>query len=110
MLWTSVDKAHAFLVDKPSHMTREDAPASAYLRAVPNCSHPLCIKVVILLWYCYSHCKSASVPAMMNVENVFGEGESDIKPVPEWDMKIPAPVKALCNKYETDCVVCFLTQ
>ena len=38
VLWSTVDGAHTFLVDKPSNMTREDAPASAYLRAVPNCS------------------------------------------------------------------------
>ena len=37
VLWTTVDGAHTFLVDKPSNMTSEDAPA-AYLRAVPNCT------------------------------------------------------------------------
>ena len=31
VLWSTVDDAHTFLVDKPSNMTREDAPASAYL-------------------------------------------------------------------------------
>ena len=33
--------------------------------------------------------------------SVFGESESDVKPVAEWDMAIPKPIKALCNKYET---------
>ena len=28
---------HTFLVSKPSGMSEEEAPASAYLRAVPNC-------------------------------------------------------------------------
>ena len=30
--------AHTFLVDKPTNMTAAEAPASAYLRAVPNCT------------------------------------------------------------------------
>ena len=34
MLWSCVD-AHTFLVSKPSGMSEEEAPASAYLRAVP---------------------------------------------------------------------------
>ena len=34
MLWSCVDGAHTFLVSKPSE---EEAPASAYLRAVPKC-------------------------------------------------------------------------
>ena len=38
MLWSCVDGAHTFLVSKPSGMSEDDAPASAYLRAVPNCS------------------------------------------------------------------------
>ena len=42
VLWSTVGGTHTFLVDKPSNMTREDAPASAYLRAV-LC--PLCIRL-----------------------------------------------------------------
>ena len=34
MLWSYVDGAHTFLVSKPSSMSEEEAPASAYLRAV----------------------------------------------------------------------------
>ena len=37
MLWSSVDGTNTFLVSKPSGMSEEEAPASAYLRAVPNC-------------------------------------------------------------------------
>ena len=35
-VWASVvvDGAHTFLVDKPSGMTEDEAPASAYLQAV----------------------------------------------------------------------------
>ena len=36
MLWTTVDGGHTFLVNKPSGMSVDDAPASAYLRAVPK--------------------------------------------------------------------------
>ena len=35
MLWSCVDGAHTFLVSKPSGISEEEAPASAYLRAVP---------------------------------------------------------------------------
>ena len=31
LLWSSVDGAHTFLVDKPSGMTEDEARASAYL-------------------------------------------------------------------------------
>ena len=37
MLWSCVDGAHTFLVSKPCGTSEEEAPASAYLRAVPNC-------------------------------------------------------------------------
>ena len=85
-------------------MTREDAPTSAYLRAVPNCSLSCVYKGGCSSkehWYCCSHCKSASVPTEMHVGRVFGKEESEARPVPEWDMKIPDTIAALCNKYET---------
>ena len=93
------------IVDKPSNITRDDAPASAYLRAVPNCTLTFEYKErgtsTKERWYCCSHCKSATVPTEMHVGSVFGDSESDVKPVSEWDMSIPGPVKALCDKYET---------
>ena len=105
VLWTIVDGSHTFLVDKPSNMTREEAPASAYLRAVPNCSLSFVYSggrsKTKERWYCCSYCKSASVPTEMHVGRVFGTDLSDVKPVPEWDMTIPYDVIALCNKYET---------
>ncbi len=33
----------------------------------------------------------------MHVGRVFGDSESDVRPVQEWDMTIPDPIKALCN-------------
>ena len=103
VLWSTVDGAHPFLVDKPGNMTREDSPASAYLRAVPNCSLSFVYKggrSSKERRYCCSHCKSASVPTEMHVGRVVRK-ESEVRPVPEWDMKIPDPIAALCNKYET---------
>ena len=39
LLWSCVDGAHTFLVDKPSGLSENEAPASsAYLRAVPSCT------------------------------------------------------------------------
>ena len=38
LLWSTVDGVHTFLVNKPSGMSEDDAPASAYLRAVPSCT------------------------------------------------------------------------
>ena len=105
VLWTSVDGAHTFLIDKPSNMTRDDAPAAAYLRAVPNCS--LSFEYTERgsstkeRWYCCSHCKTDPVPTEFQVGNVYGDSEADVKPVREWDMSTPKPIKALCNKYET---------
>ena len=43
MLWSCVDGAHTFLVNKPSGMSEGEAPASAYLRAVPNCTAGVCV-------------------------------------------------------------------
>ena len=102
VLWTSVDGSHTFLVHRSNNMSPDDVPASAYLRAVPNCT--LSFKYsergtsTKERWYCCSHCKSAAVPTDQHVGSVFGESESDVKPVAEWDMAIPKPI---CNKYET---------
>ena len=38
LLWSCVDGGHTFLVNKPSGMSDDEAPASAYLRAVPSCT------------------------------------------------------------------------
>ena len=34
ILWTTVDGAHTFLVEPPHGLSREQAPAMAYLRAL----------------------------------------------------------------------------
>ena len=45
LLWSRVDGGHTFLVDKPSGMSEDEAPANAYLRAVPSCT------VGFVYWY-----------------------------------------------------------
>ena len=108
VLWSNIDGAHTFLVDKPSNMTRDDAPASAYLRAVPNCT--LSFEYTERgnstkeRWYCCGHCKTITVPTEQHVGRIFGDIVSDVKPVLEWDVAMPKPIKALCNKYETSMV------
>ena len=105
VLWSSVDGSHTFLVNKPAHMTAADAPASAYLRAVPNCT--LSFEYLERgsstkeRWYACSSCKTAMVPTEMHVGNIFIGNLSNVKPVSEWDMCLPKPVQDLCNNYET---------
>ena len=108
VLWKKVDSVHTFLVDKPKNMTKDDAPASAYLRAVPNCTLSFQYtergNSTKEKWFCCGYCKSSTVPIDQHVGRVFGESEADVRPVEEWDMSIPKPIKALCNKYETGMV------
>ena len=99
VLWTSVDGTHTFLVDKPNNMTKEDAPASAYLRAVRNCSLSFEYaergSSTKQRWYCCSHCKKATIPADLHVGHVFGKDVCNVLLVPEWEMNLPEPVTAL---------------
>ena len=103
VLWSRVDGSHTFLVDKPQNISINDAPAAAYLRAVPDCSlsfeHGSSTKRS--KWYSCSYCRTATIPLEQHVGHVFGDNGTDIKPVPEWDMTVPKPLKELCNKYET---------
>ena len=108
VLWSSVDGAHTFLVDKPTNMTAAEAPASAYLRAVPNCTLSFQYtergSSTKERWYCCGHCRNDTVPTEQHVGDIFGDDVCDVKPVLLWDMTMPEPIKALCNKYETGMV------
>ena len=61
LLWSCVDGAHTFLINKPSSMTEDEAPASAYLRSVPNCSAGFVYSErggsTKERWYCCPSCK-----------------------------------------------------
>ena len=76
VLWTSVDGAHTFLIDKPRDMTRDDAPAAAYLRAVPNCSLSFEYKPGTSSkgrWFCCGYCRTGTIPIDQHVGKVFGD-------------------------------------
>ena len=71
MLWSCVDGAHTFLVSKPSGMSEEEAPGSAYLRAVPNCMAGFVYtergKSTKERWYSCGYCKSDQIPPEQHV-------------------------------------------
>ena len=83
VLITSADNVHTYLIDKPSGWTEDDAPASAYLKAVPNCTLSLCILRggTKERWYSCGNCKSTTIPQDQHVGDVMDD--SDLKPVNE---------------------------
>ena len=72
LLWSCVDGAHTFLVNKPSGMTEDTAPASAYLRAVPSCTAGFVYtergNSTKERWCCCPFCKSKQVPSDQHVD------------------------------------------
>ena len=103
LLWSCVDGAHTFLVDKPSGMSEDDAPASAYLRAVPSCT----VGFVYTergtstkeRWYSCAYCKSNTILSNQHVGCVF-DPSLNMKPINEWDMSFPVQIQSLANQYE----------
>ena len=87
--WSTVDCSHTFLVDKPQNTSKNDAPADAHLRAVPDCSLSFehgSSSTNQSKWYSCSYCKTATVLVEQHVGHVFGDNGTDIKPVvSEWD-------------------------
>ena len=107
VLWTNIDVAHTFLVDAPPNCSKCDAPAAAYLWAVPNCS----LDFVYTerghsskrRWYSRSSCRSNTVPTDQHIGNIFTQGPATpARAVKDWDMRLPAVVMALKlkNLYE----------
>ena len=84
LLWSTVDGGHTFLVDKPSGMSENEAPASAYLRAVPSCTAGFVYteRGTKERWYSCAYCKSNTIPANQHVGCVF-DPTTSVKPV-EW--------------------------
>ena len=103
LLWSTVDGAHTFLVDKPSSMSESDAPASAYLRAVSSCTAGFVYTErgtsTKERWYSCAYCKSNSIPLNQHVGCVLDPG-LNVKPVDEWDMRFPTEIQSLANQYE----------
>ena len=90
------------MISPPNGLDADNAPASAYLQAVPNCR----LHFVALSgsdngdkWFCCCHCKSKDVPIDQHVGDIFDE-DGSVKPVSDWDMAKPEPISALANHYE----------
>ena len=104
LLWSCVDGAHTFLVDKPSDMSEDEAPASAYLRAVPSCTAGFVYTErgtsTKERWYSCAYCRSnTSIPCNQHVGSIL-DCDSSVKPVSEWDMSFPMEIQSLVNQYE----------
>jgi hypothetical protein len=71
LLWSCVDGVHTFLVDKPSGMSEDDAPASAYLRAAPSCTATFGYTErgtsTKERWYSCPYCRSNPIPSNQHV-------------------------------------------
>ena len=73
VLFTSVDNIHTYLIDKPSGL-REDDPASAYLKAVPNCTLTFVYtergNSTRERWYSCSNCTNSCIPQDQHVGKI----------------------------------------
>ena len=102
-MWSCVDGSHTFLMNKPSDISEDEVPASAYLRAVPNCTAGFVYTErgtsTKEWWYCCPFCKSNNIPSDQQVGNVF-DTSSNVKSVHEWNMDFPVEVQSLANQYE----------
>ena len=71
LLWSTVDGGHTFLVDKPSGMSEDEAPASAYLRAVPSCTAGFVYTERGTSnkerWYSCPYCKSSTISSIQHI-------------------------------------------
>ena len=106
VLWCKPGTSHTFLVDPPHGLSEEEAPASAYLRAVPDC-HLSFVKpgredrAEGDKWFCCSYCHTHPIPVELHVGDIYTSHSAHLKSVLEWDMHKPDPVAALRNTYET---------
>ena len=106
VLWSKPDLKHTCLMNPPHGLSKDDAPASAYLWAVPDCNLTF-IKpgredtFESDRWYCCSYCHTHQIPLEFHVGDVFSSDPTKPKPVVEWDMQKPEPVAALRSTYET---------
>ena len=90
-------------------LREDDAPASAYLRAAPDCNLTF-VKpgredpFESYRWYCCSYCHTHQIPLEFHVGDVFSSDPTNLKPVvdSEWDMQKPEPVAAVRNTYVTE--------
>ena len=100
ILLTTVNGAHAFLVEPPHGMSREQAPAMAHLQTLDACS--LTFKYVLndkYRWYSCAQCRSLKIQPDQYVGKLMSD-DGDLLPVQEWQMKRPSVLAALNNQYE----------
>ena len=99
ILWTTVNGAHTFLVKPPHGLSREQAPAMAYFRALD--AYSLTFEHVMndkYRWSC-AQCCSLKIQPDQYVGKVMSY-DGDLLPVQEWEMKRPSVLAALNNQYE----------
>ena len=105
LLWSCVDGARTFLVNNPSGMTKDNAPASAYLRTVSDCSAGFVYtergNSTKEHLYCCPYCKSNQIPSDQHVGHIL-DASLNAKSVDQWDMSFQVEVKSLANQYERD--------
>ena len=121
LLESTVDGAHTFLVNKPSGMSEDEAPAGAYLRAVPSCTAGFVYTErgasTKQRWYSCPYCKFTIIPSIQHVGCVLDPSEK-LKPVDECDMtEIQSLVKqdehgqmSLCGLFSTTVTEASMTQ
>ena len=107
LLWSCVDGAHTFLVDKPSGMTEDEAPASAYLQVVPSCTAGFVYTErgtsTKERWYSCPYCRCNTIPSNLPSNQHIGcvlDPSLNVKPINEWDMNFPMEIHSLANQYE----------
>ena len=105
LLWNCVDGLHTFLVNEPSGVSKDDAPASAYLQAVPSCTAGFVYTErgtsTKERWYSCAYYRFSTIPSSQHVDCVF-DPSSSMKPVDEWDMTFPTEIQSLTNQYERE--------
>ena len=76
VLWSKPDSNHTCLMNPPHGLSEDDAPASAYLRAVPDCNLTFVTPgredtFESDRWYCCSYCHTHQIPLEFHVGDVF---------------------------------------
>jgi len=72
-------------MNPPHGLSKDDAPASAYLRAVPDCNL-IFVKpgredtFQSARWYCCSYCHTHQIPLEFHVGDVFSSDPTKLKP------------------------------
>ena len=101
VLCANVGTSHTYLVLPPKGMTESEAPASAYLRALPY-NNGLTFVNDNGKWYCCPTCKRGkAIPTEQHVGDVLLPPPSNTpKQSALWNLKLPEPLDQLVNDYE----------